>query len=177
MQRYQFSSPTDRPTCVAYAPKPPPPLPEGCGGGGGGVPEEEGGVEQAAAAGAGAGGEERWHLVAGYASGAVRVFDVPSTSTLLELEQHRSAVQQVGIMAGNRSFACCNGGCRDWLWRREGLFWGPRSIRSQCLWMCVCAFGPCFPLAVWCPCVLFGLLSHGDGFLIPPPSVAVPCTT
>ncbi|CAN0544809.1 unnamed protein product, partial [Ectocarpus sp. 12 AP-2014] len=95
VQRYQFSSPTDRPTCVAYAPKSLPPLPEGCGGGVGGAPEEEGGVEQAAAGGAGAGGEERWHLVAGYASGAVRVFDVPSTSTLLELEQHRSAVQQV----------------------------------------------------------------------------------
>ncbi|CAM9761154.1 unnamed protein product, partial [Ectocarpus sp. 12 AP-2014] len=95
VQRYQFSSPTDRPTCVAYAPKQPPPLPEGCDGGGGGAPEEEGGVEQAAAGGAGAGGKGRWHLVAGYASGAVRVFDVPSTSTLLELEQHRSAVQQV----------------------------------------------------------------------------------
>lgn len=94
-QRYQFSSPTDRPTCVAYAPPTTArgegaPRTAGDGGGGGGdagATTPGGGVEAAAR-------EER-HLVGGYASGAVRVFDVPSTNTLFELQQHRGAVQQV----------------------------------------------------------------------------------
>lgn len=93
-QRFQFSSPVDRPTCVAYAPPTPggERLQSAAGDGGGddaATPKAGGGVV------AGAAGCEERHLLAGYVSGAVRVFDVPSASTVLELEQHRGAVQQV----------------------------------------------------------------------------------
>ena len=69
-RRNQFSPPSDRLSCTAYTPAPRPPAAHG--------------FEV----------EER-HLAAGYASGAVRVFHVPSTSTLFKLEQHWSATQQV----------------------------------------------------------------------------------
>ena len=49
-----------------------------------------------AVGGGGVGDEDERHLVVGYASGAVRVFDVPSATTLFESQQHRGAVQQVG---------------------------------------------------------------------------------
>ncbi|CAM9725981.1 unnamed protein product [Scytosiphon promiscuus] len=58
-QRYQFSSPADRATCLAYAPRMTSPTPA-----------------------------MLFHA-------EDLVFDVPSTSTLWELKQHRSAVQQV----------------------------------------------------------------------------------
>ena len=70
VQRYQFSSASDRATCIAYTPAPRPPAAHGFEA------------------------EER-HLVAGYASGAVRVFHVPSTSTLFKFELHWSPLQQV----------------------------------------------------------------------------------
>ncbi|CAN0491009.1 unnamed protein product, partial [Hapterophycus canaliculatus] len=76
-QRYQFSSPADRATCLAYAPTTT-------------TPAALFHTEELEGA-----GEEERHLAAGYASGAVRVFDVPSTSTMWELKQHRGAVQQV----------------------------------------------------------------------------------
>lgn len=93
-QRYQFSSPSDQPTCVTYAPSRPTSngaeellsaggvAIEGRGGGGGGGGGDDDG--------------EEWHLVAGYTSGAMRVFHVPSTRTLFECQQHRGSVQQVG---------------------------------------------------------------------------------
>lgn len=87
-QRYQFSSPADQPTCVAYAPS----CPRSAAAG------EE--LQEAVAGGEGEGvyfsGER--HLVAGYASGAIRVFDVPSTCTMFELEQHQGAVHQVTLV-------------------------------------------------------------------------------
>lgn len=98
VQRYQFSSPADRPTCVAYAPPTATArgeqAPQAAGGGGG----DDGDADAPHGGGAEAAGEER-HLVAGYVSGTVRVFDVPSTSTLYELQQHRGAVQQVSLVA------------------------------------------------------------------------------
>eukprot|EP00903_Cladosiphon_okamuranus_P011112 g10488.t1 len=91
IQRYQFTSPSDQPVCVVYAPSTTT-VPRGeearhsVGDGDVGATTPGGGGEAA--------GEER-HLVAGYVSGAVRVFDVPSTSTLYEFQEHRGAVQQV----------------------------------------------------------------------------------
>lgn len=97
-QRYQFSSPEDRPTCVAYAPSKNHHDEElqSAGGGGGATP----------GGGVGAVGDEERHLLAGYVSGAMRVFDVPSTSTLFELQQHRSAVQQVWFGLRARARVC-----------------------------------------------------------------------
>lgn len=95
VQRYQFFSPADRPTCVVYAP----PTDTATARGGEETQQHAVGDGDAGATPGGgveAAGEER-HLVAGYVSGAVRVFDVPSTSTLYELKQHRGAVQQVSL--------------------------------------------------------------------------------
>lgn len=89
-QLYQFSSPEDEPTCIAYAP-----------------PCRRNGLEESFIAtdaiaskwGEGEDGDEGFprerHLVAGYASGAMRVFDVPTASTVFECQQHDSAVHEV----------------------------------------------------------------------------------
>lgn len=111
-QRYQFSSPEDRPTCVAYAPP------------GARIAraafDEKGDREDGEAflldgdrvvrstsefkADLGWGDEDRngvssgeRHLVAGYASGTIRVFDVPTACTLFECQQHQDTVHQVRL--------------------------------------------------------------------------------
>lgn len=90
-QLYQFSSPEDEPTCIAYAPP--------CRRSG---PEESFIATDTVASKWGEkeeGGDEAFprerHLVAGYASGAMRVFDVPTANTVFECQQHDSAVHEV----------------------------------------------------------------------------------
>ncbi|CAN0054207.1 unnamed protein product, partial [Laminaria digitata] len=95
-QRYQFSSPTDQPTCVAYAPWCPSYTAAAAAAAAALLLSPADGVAVTGGGDGGGGGygEER-HLVAGYVSGALRVFDVPSALTVFETQQHRGAVQQV----------------------------------------------------------------------------------
>lgn len=92
-QRYQFSSPEDQPTTLAYAPATTTTPPDK----GAGLQQEADNkvVEEGKGEEQGAVGQQQRHLVGGYASGTMRVFDVPSTSTLYEFQQHRGAIQQV----------------------------------------------------------------------------------
>ena len=165
-QRYQFSSPSDQPTCVAYAPWCPNPSaaadaaaaaaaasdglaggdvdvddfnsPDGVGNVDGGEVDEEllspadglAGRGGGAGGGVGCEGEEEWHLVAGYVSGALRVFDVPSAMTLFETQQHRGAVQQVGSVG--RLVGCLVCRLDVWLVRYFRLLF--HAVVSFCFW-------------------------------------------
>lgn len=131
-QRYQFSSPSDQPTCVTYAP----PRPTGT------AAEEElhsaGGVASGAEGGEGD-GEER-HLVAGYASGSMRVFDVLTTCTLFECQQHRGSVQQVRGYTPNSKIVVV---VAAYLYIFFFLLVFVSSFLSLFLFFCACAYHLC----------------------------------
>lgn len=116
-QRYQFSSPEDRPTCVVFAPpkQPGEALDDSQQRGArsaSGVTfgrESVAGLSSPTASMAAVTGPSaaeveveaefragrRRHLIGGYSSGFLRVFDVPTTQTLFEFHQHRDEIQQV----------------------------------------------------------------------------------
>lgn len=143
-QRYQFSSPEDRPTCVAYAPSKPSrgalsalehnamgQVPSASGrvsaavgdGDGNGIGEDGGDGEGSSSSVV---VESRRHLVGGYASGCLRVFDVPTTQTLYEFQQHHGLILQVRHECYARTLCVYKGGynsntCRGFVWCPGGF--------------------------------------------------------
>ncbi|CAM9586445.1 unnamed protein product, partial [Phaeothamnion confervicola] len=84
-QRYEFASPDDAPLCLEYRPASPP-------------LDGTAASPQATAAAP----PLQHHIAVGFASGAVRVFDVPSTSTLHDYQQHGAPVLRLLYACGGR---------------------------------------------------------------------------